>query len=171
MKKATNSIYKKAITITLLFMAVMVSSLRGQSVNFTGSYQISETKTDFGDAPHSVLPAKLTISQLKDRLTVQRITVDSNKQETVNSETLKFDGSKTETTLKSGNKRTASLKGSANQNSFTIDSRSVTPDGKLNTQINETWTLEADGKTLVLTRQVEQGNGLKYTIKGYYDRQ
>jgi len=168
MKQTINHI-KFILSVFILFTTI--NTAFAQTTDFSGTYKLNETKTDFGQAPHTVLPIKFAVTQGKDQITFNRTTVNANKEEITGTEILKFDGSIAERSLPDNGKRTASLKWADNHQTFTINSTSVNADQSQTTKINETWSLEDGGKTLVANREVEQSNGFKYTIKGYYDKQ
>jgi hypothetical protein len=153
-----------------LFLISLANLAMAQKVNFSGSYWINKQKTEFGQAPQSVLPVKLEIKQEKAQITIKRTTVNDQQQESGYTETLSFTGADNEVKLPSGSTRKASLKWQDDQH-FILKSQAVTSDSNPGLAATENWSLTDNGKTLVIDRSVQQPNGLNYTIKAYYDSQ
>jgi hypothetical protein len=83
-------------------------------------------------------------------------------------ETLPFDGTTTETITYGDNKRMVSMKWNFDNKGFMLSVRLAPSDGPSGTDFTETWSLENDGKTLVIDRIPAQANG--YALKAYYDK-
>jgi len=152
--------FKYLIVVVLI---AVVTSASAQKINFTGNYQIDLSRTDFGKAPHFVLPKKISINQGKDKLIISRGQLNKELlEEPPVVDTLGYDSKQFTKISPSGVKTVSTLRWPDNF-SFTIhrQSKSATV---------ETWTLEDSGKTLVLRRDVVQGDGFKYTIIGYYSK-
>ena len=150
---------------------VLCSEAFGQKTNFNGSYTINKLKIDFGQAPENILPLRYKLMLDGDKIAIITTTLDAQGAETNYTENLVFGGAPIETTLASGLKRKASVVWNADKSAFTVTSNSISDDGQRGSKIVATWSLADNRKTLVVDRSVEQSNGLKYSIKGYYDRQ
>jgi len=151
---------KKLIFILLVCSAI---SVLAQKANFSGTWLLNKTKTNFGTAPEWVLPKTVKVDQQADKLTITRINLDQQlKEQAPIAEILTFDGKPLQRTLDNGATVTTTVHWQ-NDQSFNLSRRS--------TQIiEEAWTLQDNGKTLVIDHSVEQANGVKFTIKCYYDK-
>lgn len=160
------------ITIVILCVAFLGSASEGfdKQVNFSGTWSIDKTKTDFGSAPEYVLPRSFKIDQLKDMITIERVLLDGQLTEHPLKEILPFSEVPVETVTYTGGKRNSILKWNEDHNGFELSTKSMAASGAPGLIIKETWTLRDDGKMLSIERYVEQPNGQKYTIKGYYDK-
>ncbi len=136
-----------------------------QKTDFSGSWLINKSKSDFGDAPEWVLPKVLKVIQSSDKIIIitTQLNEDLREKDPV-ADTLGFDGKGFDRISSTGNQITSNVKW-INDQSLQIDVRS----GKRH--VVETWTLQDKGKTLVENREVEQANGLTYTLKACYDKQ
>jgi hypothetical protein len=152
--------FKNALTL-LIFCFVTIAATA--QTNFSGTWKIDKQKIDFGGTPGYVLPVSIQVTQKSTQVSIRRESVDA--QGNASNYTENFEGTDTmSTTLPSGIFRKAELSWTSIKNSFVIHSVS-------NSKITETWTLADNGQTLIIDRDVEQENGLKYTIKGYYTKQ
>jgi len=158
----------KKILLTLI-LVLPFSALFAQT-SFSGSYTVDTAKINFGRAPHWVLPVSFKVDQQGANVTITRTTVDAQGSPSSFTEQL-HPGDSTQTNIHGNLVRKASISWNADQSSFTIVYVTQDQGGTPLNRVKETWTLEDGGKTLVLDRFVEQTNGLKYPIKGYYDRQ
>jgi hypothetical protein len=147
---------KKLIILLLLSSSITAFA---QKANFSGNWLINKSKVDFGEAPEWILPRSFKIVQTADRLFISRILLkgDLTEQAPIN-DTLSFDGSAFKNPLEAVSIHWL------NDQSFTLNRKS-------NSEVNETWTLEDGGKTLVINRDVKQSNGMQYQIKSVYDKQ
>jgi hypothetical protein len=124
-------------------------------------------KTDFRQAPQWVLPVSFTIDQQATKVTVTRHTLDA--QGNTNSYSEHLTPGDTVTTKITGNlSRKTILTWDTGQGSFTLIYFTTDATDKPLNKATEKWSLQDEGKTLVLDRLVEQANGLSYPIKGYY---
>jgi hypothetical protein len=160
---------KHLLSIILIFTSALIHAQ--QKTDFNGTYSINKSKIDFGDAPDNILPVRYKILLNDDKLTIITTTIDDQDSESSFTETLIFGGAPVETSLPSGRKRKASVIWNSDKTAFTVISNSISVDGQQGSKITATWSFVDDGKTLFIDRSVEQANGLKYNIKGYYDRQ
>jgi hypothetical protein len=153
---------KKILLILLLLSPVLAFA---QKTNFSGTWQINKDKTDFAGARAAewVVPKTIKTDQQNDKLVLTRISVDRDMQEQPGIvESLPFDGAPFQRT--SGDSKIYTTLHWINDNSFTLNRK-----GTLTA--TENWTLEDEGKTLVIDRSVEQADGGSYKLKCYYDKQ
>ncbi|WP_316738380.1 hypothetical protein [Pedobacter aquatilis] len=156
---------KNLLAVLFILVSAVASA---QTVNFSGNYAIDLNKTVFGDAPHGVLPATINVKQEKAQTTIVRQDKDAK---ILGTEELKFDGSILNRTLPDGVKATSALKWAADKKTFNVDKKAFDGEGQVSNSVKETFSLEDGGKTLILFRDVAQSNGMKYTIKGIYNKQ
>jgi hypothetical protein len=157
----------KNTLVTLIFFLV-VGALFAQT-NFSGGYAIDTAKTDFGQAPQWVLPVSFTINQQGTKVALTRYTSDAHGNTNSYSEQLTPDD--TVTTKITGNlSRKTILTWGTDQTSFTLIYFTTDLTDKPLNKATEKWSLQDEGKTLVLDRLVEQANELSYPIKGYYTK-
>ena len=55
--------------------------------------------------------------------------------------------------------------------SFVLSSHGIRPTGESTGSATETWTLQNEGKVVVIDRSVTQADGFQYSIRAYYDKQ
>ena len=151
----------------LLIMLLICSSITAfaQKTNFTGKWLINKSKIDFGQAPEWIVPKSIQIEQGTDKITVTKTNLNPELKDLVPvTDRLTFDSKPFERTTAAGLLVTSSLKW-LNDSSFTISLKTTKQ------QATETWNLEDSGKTLTINREVEQTDGLKYTVRCFYDKQ
>jgi hypothetical protein len=158
----------EAICLLVFFIALKANA---QTTYFSGSWQIDKTRTNFGGAPEFVLPKALRVGQTKVGLTIDRTMINGQQEEKHYIQQVTFDGKSNQTITPSGNTETDSLSTSTNKTSPVIGISAKLPDGSLILQATESWSTADDGKTLIIDRYVEQQGGMKYDIKGYYNKQ
>jgi hypothetical protein len=112
----------KISTIQLLGIVILCLTAgftNAQTTDFTGAWKlnVSKTKTP-GVGPNSITEI-LKINQNSKQVTINKIAKAGDDEKTGYVETLKFDGSPTETTTPSKLKRTATVQWSADHKSFT----------------------------------------------------
>jgi hypothetical protein len=152
--------------ILTLILTLSFTTLFAQA-NFGGTYTIDTAKTVFGQLPHYMAPASFQVAQQGKAVTITRNSLDQNGVSSAFAEN--FIGPDTVSNkTPTGQFRKAVLKWSADGNGFTINSVSVNPDGSAYLKTWETWSLS--GNILTIDRDVEQGNGLKYSIKCVYTK-
>lgn len=170
---------KKLVYIVLILFAVSASAQSSDTatvkvsiapqVDFTGTWKLNYTKTDFGQAPKWILPSGFTVKQGKESVLIVSTLLDTALAAHFVSETLPFNGQAVTTTIAANVQRTASLHW-PNPNSFVISS-TATNEGKPGNQVTDSWALTDGGKTLILDRKVIQSNGFTYTSKAFFDKQ
>jgi hypothetical protein len=162
-----NKINLKRLTIFVISISftLMTRTAMAQKTDFSGSYTIDTSKTNFGQAPKWTVSKNLKVSQQKSEviLSLTGLNEDLTERAPV-TDSLAFDGTPFQRSAGDGLTTICILKWVSDQ-SFVISRKT----GKRS--VSETWTLEDGGKSLVVERSVEQANGLKYTIKCIYDRQ
>lgn len=159
--------------IKLICLIVLMSAFKAnaQSTNFSGTWQIDTTRTNFNGAPPYILPHTLKVSQTHAGIIIDRGSINGQGQEKHYNEQIASDGKSSQTTTASGNTEIDSLSWSADKTSLVLGISAKSPDGNPILSATETWTLADNGKTLIIDRHVEQTGGMKYDIKAYYIKQ
>lgn len=136
-------------------------------LDFSGTFLINKSKTDFGKAPSYVIPVAFSIVQTGDTIIISRMYVASPGGQNVLTDTLSTGRT---SKIKSGMvDYTSVLYWNKDKNQFTINRQVSLGNDKVVGTIAETCALEENGKTLVLDKSVQ--GGVHYNIKGYYDKQ
>ena len=161
----TNKDMKRALLIILLLWPLLSMA---QKADFSGKWNISSKKTDISQVPDWLPTRSFEIKQKNDEITIAAKFYDDQMTQHYYTETLPFDGTEVETITYGDNKRFVSLKWRFDDKSFTLSVRPATSDGSTSADFSETWSLENDGKTLVVERNATQANG--YHLKAYYDK-
>jgi hypothetical protein len=154
----------------IIFIAFLVCTINtyAQQSNFTGIWQINKTKTNFGQAPEWVLPRYLKVSGTADKLIIERTMLSTELAEQNYTESFPMNGQPGVTTTTTGKKETGTIQ--KTDNGLNLSFINEKPDGSLYVRINEQWSLENAGQTLVIDRFVDVPDGIKYEIKAYYDK-
>jgi len=155
----------KKILLALLICASTTTF--AQKTNFSGAYKLDTVKTKFGAAPKAVLPASIDINQDKDKLTL----TETNFSGPANTKEIKFDGTVFTKELPGGKKATYQMRWSEDKTTFSLERKALNAEGQTEYGMKETWSSLDGGKTILLDRDVEQSNGMKYNIKGYFNKQ
>jgi len=152
----------KEIIVSLLLFSSMGAF--AQKTNFSGNWVINKSKIEFGQAPEWVLPKSLKVEQQSERIVVSRTNIDQQlAEQSPIVDTLSFNGNPFQRAQSSGPIVTSTM--------HWLNDQSLTLTRKGSSTTIETWTLDDSGKTLVVNRSVEQSDGLKYTLKAFYDKQ
>jgi hypothetical protein len=156
---------KRALILILLLLPFMSMA---QKTDFSGKWNLNLKKTDLTRVPNWLPTRSFEIKQKNDFITIEAKMYDDQMVQHYYNETLPFNGTTTETVTYGDNKRSVSLKWNFDNKSFTLLVRPTTNDGPTGADFTETWSLENDGKTLVVDHIPSQLNG--YTYKVYYDK-
>jgi len=154
-------------SLVLIFLLLPFISLAQKTV-FSGKWVLNLRKTDFKQAPDWLVPKSFVITQKNDTIVIQARVYDNQMVEHYYSEIVPFDGTTSETIIYNRNKRVVSLKWDYGDKSFVLSVRLVKGDGQPDSEFTETWSLENDGKTLVVDRNARLLDD--YSITAYYDK-
>lgn len=153
----------------------------GREADFSGNWVLKDrtsvTGTDFANG----IPDEIKLIQMKDAITLERLTLEQNGAQVTVSETLSFDGVPLETvTEKPHRHKSTALKWATDKKSFTeFVSYPSEYDGQTPEEtITEVWALSNTGKTLTLfnTHQSAQPNPLfpgndNWSMRGVYEKE
>lgn len=157
-----------AILIVAVFSAFQGNKIV-QEVNFTGTWLLNKTKSEFNNLPAIVASQKVIVEQKKDKLKVQSI-----NGEAPNDYAYTFDNKPSETIHPNGRKSTSSVQWSEDKQSLyrNLSVSTVGDQSKEEYKRAEVWTLTEDGKVLVISQVVTPSNGKPgYSFKAVYDKQ
>jgi hypothetical protein len=135
---------------------------------FSGKWTLDIRNTDFGQIPESILPREFEINQKSNAIVIQAKVYDKQMTQHYFTETISFDGTTSEVITYSGNKRLVTLKWNDDNKGFVLSVRLLMADGQSGSTFTENWSLDDEGKTLVLDRVATQADD--FSLKGYYDK-
>lgn len=154
-------------TLVLIFLLLPIMSI-AQKSDFSGKWNLNLKKTDLTRVPDWLVTRSFEIKQKNDAIAIEAKFYDEQMVNHYYTETIPFDGTTVETITYADNKRIVSLKWDFDNKSFALSVRPATSDGPTGFDFTETWSLENDRKTLVVSHSPSQGNG--YDYKAYYDK-
>jgi hypothetical protein len=154
-------------TLLLCIIATLASA---QTVNFTGTWKLDVEKTKAPGVAPSSISQILKVNQDNKSITINKIAKEGQGEMSGYIETLRFDGTATETTTPSKLTRTSTIKWLADQKSFTESYTAKDDQGVTKQTSTQTWTQSSDGKTLTLTIDLEVGER-KFHMEEVYDKQ
>lgn len=157
--------------LLILFLVFITIGAKAQTTNFSGKWTLDTGKTDFGQAPKFVISHALQVTQTSAGLMVDRTNLTTQGEEKHYMQQMTFDGKPSQTVTITGNNESDVLSWSADKANLVLAMNVTSTDSKPLAKFTETWSLTDGGKTLVIDRQVEQPDGFKYGIKGYYQKQ
>jgi lysophospholipase L1-like esterase len=155
----------------LLFALIASLHCVAQKTSFSGTWIINKSKINFGGAPEWVLPKEFIIDQQNDKIIIERAVLNEKMEEHGYTEKLPFDGSVSRITIYTGGKRNSSInKWNDDEQTLVLITQGTTGDNQPVSKIKENWSLSDDRNTLIIDWFAEDANGLKYTIKAFYDK-
>jgi hypothetical protein len=164
----TKQLTLRVLRILLLLLSAQMAS--AQIKSFTGTWKLNLEMTNVpGVSPNSI-PKILKVKQDSRSITINKISKEDQDEKSGYVETLKYDGTNTETNTPSGLKRTSSIKWSTDQKAFTETFTSKDEQGTVKQTSTQTWSLSADGKSLVLTVDLQVGER-NFHMEEIYEKQ
>jgi hypothetical protein len=161
----------KTVFIGCMLIAGSAFSCFAQQSNYSGHWKINRSKTQFGDSPDYVAAMGFSITQEKNNIVIESILLDEQSKEHLFKQSLTFDGKSYINIDYKNTKKTSAVNWIAGESSFMLSTARVTADGRPGDTSKELWSLEDEGKTLIVDRSIKQNDGDEYTIKVYYDKQ
>jgi len=161
--------------ILLACISSMGNAALAQKSDFSGSWQLSKEKSDFGQQDaDKASPKQLKIKQQADAITVEKIILNGG-QDNSYTETFTFDGKaarKVFTTTHGTQTRLTTVQWSADDKTMNI---SANTDVEVNGQkgiytTEQAWTLSVDGKTLTINNNTVLPDR-KVVFKAVYEKQ
>ena len=156
------------VGLALLFTAQL--SAQSGSVNFSGTWALNESKSNFGDSPFRMAASTMTVKQDGNNLSIDRTMSTPDGQEMKLTGKYTMDGKECENTSFMDSKSKSTVKWSDDKKSITIASSTIfnMNGDDMEMKASETWTLDGD-KTLKIEATNTTPNGdMKTTV--VYDK-
>jgi hypothetical protein len=164
--------YLVTILVTLLVLSYAFPLFaQTTGVNFSGTWSLNESKSNFGDSQFRFAATSIVIKHEGNNLTDERIQPGFDGGEMKTTEILTLDGKVCENTGMMDSKRKSTVTWSADNKSITIATSMVFDMGGESSEMksSETWKLGEDGKSLIMESVFSSPNGdMKTTI--VYDK-
>jgi uncharacterized membrane protein len=161
------------LLLLLLLPAFIVSfSTKSYKANYTGTWKLSEQKSDLGEFGGRIAPKKIKAEQKDDAIAIARTGTGFDGSDYTTNETLTFDGKTAETTVFESSKKKSTIKWSEDGNSFVITYVLVLNFNGETSEINgtEAWSLSEDGKTLTAQTKSTSPQG-EFAMKAVYEKE
>jgi len=161
-------------TIRLIILLVLFSSLKifAQQSNFSGTWLIDMSKSDFSKVPAFVMHSQLILTQTQDSIIVKASGTTQNGNFYSAIAKYSLDGKTIEREIPGDKKLISAMRWSADKTKLLKDQRYIStdnPDKPFRT-IKKEWSLSNDGKTLTIDQNVVADTG-NYTIQAVFDEQ
>ncbi len=159
---------------SLLVVSAFLCSFMPQpfyQADFSGTWKLNEAKSERGQFGGRGMATKLVVDQKPDAITLSKTAPSMQGGEATTSETLMFSGKESEITVFGAAKKKSTLKWSADGNTMMVNySIAFERDGQSNEFKGvETWSLSADGKSLVVQTNLTTPQG-DVSTKAVYDK-
>jgi hypothetical protein len=164
-----NVVSKKSIFVLVsLFFACHPLTIIAQRSDFSGSWKLDTAKSEFGNVPMNSAVKQFEIEQTTDSISIKRITINDNNEESTTFEKLSIDGKPGAHVLNNNRTKTSSITWTSDGQSMTTVSAYSLPDkpGEIEYQLSQTWKLAEGGKELIISL-----TSPGYTIKAVYDKE
>jgi hypothetical protein len=159
-----------AIAITLLSN---VSYGQIRPANFTGSWKLNVSKSEFGDIPQYAAVKQYDVRQDADSVFIKRIVVDQNNAEKNVDESISLDGKPTVHELANKKKRISVITWSDDKKTMTTKSSYTVandPD-EIEYSVIQSWIISEDNSLRVTFKGYDLTDKKNFTIKLIYDKQ
>ena len=142
-----------------LLLTVQLSAQNG-AVNFSGSWALNESKSNFGDSPFRMAASILTIKQEGNNLSTERTVNSPDGQEMKMTGKYTMDGKECENTGFMDSKTKSTVKWSDDNKSITIASSTIfnMNGDNMEMKASETWMLDGE-KTLKIQTSTSMPDG------------
>lgn len=164
--------YLALFSVTLLFLTY-ASTIFAQtgSVNFSGTWSLNESKSNFGDSQFRMGATSLVVKHEGNNLSDERTQQGFDGGEMKTTETFTLDGKVCENTGMMDSKRKSTVAWSADKKSITISTTMVFDMGGESREMksSETWKLGEEEKSLIVESTFATPDGdMKTTL--FYDK-
>lgn len=161
------------LLLLLTFTICSSSVLPDNKTDFTGTWIINLSKSDFGDSPLYVAPKHLKVKQYTDKIEIERVVIGVSGADSTMHEQIAFGGGEME--MITADKRTRHytinwVEDGKKMLEEYSSSYSNNP-GEEEYHTTEMWQLSADGKQLTLKKKVVVSNGYEYEVTAVYEKQ
>jgi hypothetical protein len=161
------------LLLLLLLPAFIISfTAKPYKANYTGTWKLSESKSDLGEFGARIAPQKIKIEQKDDAITIVRTGTGFNGEEYTTTENITFDGKVAEMTLFESSKKQSTIKWSEDGNKFVISYKLLLNFNGESSEIlgTEGWSLSEDGKTATAQTNSTGPQG-EFTMKAVYEKE
>ncbi len=151
-KNSDQRLMKKIKSFVLVGLALLFTaqlSAQSGAINFSGTWALNESKSNFGDSPFRMAASTLTVKQEGNNLSTERTVNGPDGQEMKMNGKYTMDGKECENTGFMDSKTKSTVKWSADGKSITIASSTIFNMNGENMEMkgSEAWMLDGD-KTL-----------------------
>ena len=155
-KKSLFGSFSLLLLITLFTLPAMA-----QKSNFSGSWNLNESKSNLGENRFRMGASKITATQEANSLAVQSVSKNRDGEERTSTSKYNLDGSETENTVFQNFVRKSKASWSSDGKILTISSvMNFERDGeKQEIKSSEAWKISEDGKTLTIESKFTSPNG------------
>lgn len=162
---------KSSFFIFITLICITSSSMRvnAQNPDFSGTWSLNREKTDFGELSENSTPLKVTVSQSKDSIRIERLSKNGQGETNIYIETLPFNGKVQENLIKS-TKKFSAVEWSGDGQSLIENANYSDSSAQMEYKGIETWLLSDNGTLLTISR-VDEVAGSKYLKKMVYEKQ
>jgi hypothetical protein len=174
MKNSTNSdqgLLKKISPFMLIGLALLFTAqLSAQTVNFSGTWALNESKSNFGDAQFRMAASILTVKQEGNNLVIDRTSGGPDGQEMKTTGKYTLDGKETENVGFMESKSKSTVKWSADNKSITIATTTVfnMNGDSMEMKGTEIWSLDGDKILKIATSNAMPDGEMKTSL--VYDK-
>lgn len=166
-------IVQRSFMVPCFAFLVAAKTAFSQKADFSGNWSLEKRTSLSGTDYANGVPKEIKIILRPDSIIINRVTTGQNGEEISIVESISFDGNPTLSITPSMNKKSSTIKWSANGEEYVETANLCAPDeDKPNRKITYTWSLANDGKTLALIRVDENFlNGETWSMKGVYKKE
>lgn len=163
---------KKIAALALLItLGFSFTGIKVYQADFSGTWVLNEGKSELGQMGRAA-PTKIVIEQKAEGTTFTKTQLGMDGAPATSTEMLS-NGKESETSVFNGNgKKKSVMTWAADGNTFTVSSKiAISANGQsFDLSSNESWSLGADGKTIIMTNAITTPQG-ELTLKCVYDKQ
>ena len=162
--------FSKQLLLLLLAPALLSSFISfTDRANFAGEWKLNEGKSELGEFGGRFAARSIKIEQKEDAITISKTAPGFNGEEITTTETLKFDGKESETTVFGSSKKKSTLKWSDDSQSFVINYSIMFERNGQTSEFKgtETWSLKDGALSLITVSSSPRGEN---TTKAVYNK-
>jgi hypothetical protein len=160
------------LLLTICFIICSSEFLPNKKTNFTGTWVINLSKSDFGESPLYTAPKQLKIVQDYDNIEIERVVITASGLDSTMHEKVSLNGKPFEMITADQRTRVYKINWSKDEQILIEEYSSSYSGNASDVEYNTTekWALTPDGLGLILDKQVKVANGYAYAIKAVYDK-
>jgi hypothetical protein len=157
--------------LALLALPAILFSFSVAPINFSGSWSLNEGKSELGQFGGRGAASKMLVDQKADAVSITKTITSFNGDPATSTEVL-TEGKESETIVFGAAKKKSTLKWAADGQGFSISYSIAFDRNGQSFELRgvETWSLGADGKTLIMQTALTTPQG-DVSTKAVYDKQ